>query len=75
VKTIETTAVVLPDHTLTIQLPPEISPGEHRVVVMIDDDARPPRNLSPLRFTHYAACPLVETMTFRREDIYDDAGR
>ena len=74
-RTIETTAVVEPDHTITLQLPPEILVGVHRVVLVIDEAApeSPPR--TPLQFTGYAAGPLAEAMTFRREDIYDDADR
>ena len=36
-KTFETTAVVAPDGTLTAQLPVDIAPGEHRIVLVIDD--------------------------------------
>ena len=35
--TIETTAVVSEDRKLVVQLPLEIRPGEHRVLLMIDE--------------------------------------
>lgn len=38
---IETIATVGDDHSLILQLPTEISPGEHRVVVYIDSTPEP----------------------------------
>ena len=35
--TIETTGVVSNDGKLTVDVPPDVRPGEHRVVVVIDD--------------------------------------
>ena len=36
-RTIETTGVVSNDGKLTVDVPPDVRPGEHRVVVVIDD--------------------------------------
>jgi hypothetical protein len=36
-KTIETIANVSPDGKLTVQLPPDVPPGEHKVVLVIDE--------------------------------------
>lgn len=36
---IETTAIVGDDHSVTLQLPPGIPPGEHRIVLLIDGAA------------------------------------
>ena len=36
-KTIETTAVVTADHRLALQLPEDVTPGEHRIVLLIDE--------------------------------------
>ena len=71
-KTIETRAVVGEDRTITLQLPPEVSAGEHHVVLVIDDGAPAVSPRPPLRFTQYTSGPAVATMTFRRDDIYDD---
>ena len=38
-KTIETTAVIGEDRILQIQLPPDVTPGTHRVAVVIDEPA------------------------------------
>ena len=34
--TLETTAIVQDDHRMVLQLPDEVSPGQHRVRVLID---------------------------------------
>ena len=36
-RTIETTATVAPDGTLTVQVPPDVMPGMHRIVLVIND--------------------------------------
>jgi hypothetical protein len=70
------TAVVRPDHTLTVQVPADIPPGTHQVVVVLQEDASPPRRD---RFTAdwpvHQSGPVDANMTFRREDIYGDDGR
>jgi hypothetical protein len=35
-KAIETTAIVGDDRTVTVQLPPDIAPGRHRIMVVVD---------------------------------------
>lgn len=48
-KTIETTATVNSDGTMTLQAPPDVAPGEHRVVLVIDENiALPPVNLAEI---------------------------
>lgn len=75
-RTIETIATVTTEHTVSLIVPPDISPGEHRVVVVLeriptlDQSARP-----PLRFSSYPVKPVSNSMTFRREDMYGDDGR
>jgi hypothetical protein len=46
-RTIETTATVTKDGKMTIQIPPDIEPGEHKVVLVIEEqlvkkETRPP---------------------------------
>lgn len=77
-KSMQTTATVSVDGKLTVQLPPSIPPGEHRVLLVIDDGAmpsktripKPPLSLNVLRWEAWPA-----DSTFRREDIYGDEGR
>ena len=78
VKTIETTATVTPDGTLTAHVPGEVPPGEHRVLVLVDGGAtdrpreRPRRGLNlPLHDVGQWPAKL----SLRREDMYGDWGR
>lgn len=74
-KAMQMTANVSIDGKLIAKLPPGIPPGEHRVVVVIDDglvpakarNAKPPLKLNVLKWESWPA-----ESTFRREDIYDD---
>ena len=70
------TAVVHPDHTLTVQVPADVPPGTHQVVVVFEDAAPA---LQPGPFTAnwpaHPAGPADPDLTFRREDIYGDDGR
>jgi hypothetical protein len=73
-KTIETTATVSPDHTLIVRVPEDVQPGEHRVVVVIGDaPTREP--LPPLDLPVHDLGPWPESLSLRREDMYDDWGR
>lgn len=78
-RTIETTAVVTSDGKLTITLPSDITPGEHRVVVVIDTNGTSPspKRLPkpPLRLASWKWEAWPEESTFRREDMYGDDGR
>ena len=66
-KTIETIAHVGEDRRLTVRLPAEIPPGDHRVVVVIEEATASPR---PFRVEdlprHDIAWPFAPDETFRR---------
>ncbi len=49
-KTIETIATVNPDGTLMLQLPPDVLPGSHYVVLVINEQVI--TDLSELPFRH-----------------------
>lgn len=74
-KTIETIAVVTPDHLLTVQLPEDVAPGEHHVVVLIDGEQEAGQRREPLQFSAYPVGLVSDAFTFRREDLYEDDGR
>jgi hypothetical protein len=71
------TTLVRADHTLTVQVPADIPPGVHQVVVVLGEETRgsqpepffanwpPPHNVGP-------ADP---TCTYRREGMPGDDGR
>jgi hypothetical protein len=76
--TVEAISEVAQDRTLKIELPKSVTPGQHRVVVVIEESPLDPARRTPagpLRLTklHLTAWPADST--FRREDIYGDAGR
>ncbi len=74
-KTIETTVTVTDDQQITITLPSDITPGKHRVVLVIDETplpadintAKPPLKLNVGEWKNWS-----HDCTFRREDIYGD---
>ena len=73
-KTIETTTVVGEDRKLTVQLPADVEPGTHQVVVVIEEAATS-RPLEPLQFSKHDLTLIDPNFTFRREDLYGDDGR
>jgi hypothetical protein len=73
-RTIETTAVVTPEHTLTIQLPADVPPGTHQVVVIIGG-LEPAGTKRWLNLKPYNIGLVDPNFTFRREDLYGDGDR
>ncbi len=71
-RTIETTATITAEGTLTVQVPPDIPPGPHRIVVVIDDQPDVPdaRTLRYFPVIHVGAWPA--DLSLRRGDMYDD---
>jgi hypothetical protein len=74
-KTIETTATITPEGIVTVQVPPDILPGEYRVLLVIDEQPIVREKRPPLKFSAYPVGLVSEEMTFRREDIYGGWGR
>ena len=74
-KTITTRATVASDGTLTVRLPPDIRPGEHRVVLVIDEqpEAKPEPRSPDMPVLHVGTWPAQ--LSLRREDLYGDDGR
>ncbi len=74
-RTIETAATITAEGTLTVQVPPDIPPGPHRIVVVIDDQPDMPdaRALHDFPVIHVGAWPAA--LSLRREDMYGDDGR
>jgi len=72
VRTIETTATVGPDGTLTARVPPEVPPGQHRVVVVIEEEWRGEETTELFDFPAHNVGPWPEGLSLRREDMYGD---
>ncbi len=75
-RTIETTAVVGNDRKVTVQLPPEIAPGPHQVVLVVDGplDERP-QTWTIADWPVHDAALVDPNFTMRREELYGDNGR
>lgn len=66
------TAVVRPDHTLSVQLPEDVAPGTRTVVIVLDET---PPALAPLVIEPHPVGPAHPSDTYRREELYGDDGR
>jgi hypothetical protein len=80
VKTIETTVTVTADGKVTLQLPPDIPPGEHQIVLIIDEKPVPEKAVTkekrpPLNFPVITVGSWPADLSLRREDMYGDDGR
>ncbi len=73
-RTIETVVTVDEHGMATLRMPPDVTPGEHKVVVVIDEATR---RRAPLVFSSHdvGPWPLAAGETFGREDLYDDDDR
>ncbi|MBC6477387.1 MAG: hypothetical protein GDA56_05930 [Hormoscilla sp. GM7CHS1pb] len=74
-KTIETIATVNADRKITLQLPPEISPGEHQIRLAIGEKLvaeKPTTNKErpPLDFPAITVGTWPADLSLRREDMY-----
>ncbi len=80
-KTIQTVVTVSPDGVLSGQLEPGIPPGEHHIVLVLDEEAAAataPTAAGPhllLDFPEDDVGPWPANLSLRREDTYDDNGR
>ena len=69
---IATTAIITDEDTLTVQGPPDITPGDHHIVVIIDERPTVPVPRPPLQFAAYPVGLTAPARTLRREELYDD---
>ena len=77
-RTLEITLTVQPDGTATLELPPDVLPGEHRAVLVIEEMAQEADREQPsdlLQLHTFALTNWAADATFRREDLYGDDGR
>lgn len=74
-RTIDTKGMVTPDRTLQVRVPDDIPPGEHHVVVIIEEAVTQPRVKPPFDFPidRYGSWP--SDVSLRREEMYDNEGR
>lgn len=75
-RTIEATATVSRDRKLVMPVPDDILPGEHQVILVIDErvGARwEPRSAAELPLHDLG--PWPPQLSLRREDLYGEEGR
>lgn len=71
-RTIETYATVTAERMLIIPLSDYLAPGQHRVVVIVDEKPLPKHKRALPKMTTYPIGLLDDPMTLRREDLYGD---
>jgi hypothetical protein len=74
-RTIETVVTVEPDGKLVLQLPPGIAPGEHRIVLVIEEQPVLVEKRPVIDFPVIDVGEWPEDLPLRREDMYGDFGR
>jgi len=70
-KAIETTATITSDHLVTLASVDDLSPGQYRVIILIDETPSPAVR-PPLDLPVHDVGPWPEGLSLRREDMYDD---
>lgn len=68
-RTIEGNAVITPDNQLRVQVPPDIAPGEHHIVLVIDEQPMALAPREPLNLPTLDLGPWPEGLSLRREDM------
>lgn len=71
-RTIQTIATVTEDGKLIVQIPADIAPGEHQIVLVIDETPVEQHKHLPLKFSNYPVGLRCDNFTFRREDLYSN---
>jgi hypothetical protein len=74
-KTVEAEGIVTPDGQLSVRIPFAVSPGKHRVVVVIDERPIPPSDRARDEFPVIDVGAWPEQLSLRRQDLYDDSER
>lgn len=74
-RTIETKGTVSSDGRLSVAMPQDIAPGEHNLVIVIDEEPIEPLATEPPELMVFRIGSWPEDISLRREDLYDDRGR
>ncbi|MHB8764628.1 MAG: hypothetical protein ACYDA8_09900 [Deferrisomatales bacterium] len=75
-RAIEATTTISRDRKLAMPVSREILPGEHRMVVVIDERAsEPPLDPAAIDLPVHDVGPWPAGWSLRREDLYGDDGR
>jgi len=70
-RTIEVNMVVGKNGEAILQLPLDITPGEYRVVIVIEEETMTKGKRLLLKFSAYPVGLVSESKTFSRRELYD----
>jgi hypothetical protein len=73
-RTIKTTVTIGVDRKLILQLPPDITPGNYHIVLIIEEQPVAIEKHSLPDFPIIDIGEWPEDLSLRREDLYDDFG-
>lgn len=77
IKTVDTFVTVPADRAVTLQLPPDVTTGPHRIIAIIEEPTGEATAPKPKEFV-FPVIPEAQwpaDMPLRREDLYGDDGR
>ena len=74
-RTVNTTAIVHADHTITVPVPEDIPPGPQAIVLVLQGLPSLPKAPAPLKLAPHPVGPADSSCTYRREDFYGNDGR
>ena len=74
-RTFETIITVLPDGSIRIPPRPDLAPGDHRAVLVVEEAETQPAPKLPLRLKMLGWSAWPADSSFRREELYGDDGR
>lgn len=70
-RTIEVNMMVGKNGEAILQFPPDITPGEYRVVIVTEEETIAQGKRPPLKFSAYPVGWVSEDITFSRRELYD----
>lgn len=70
--TIETIATVSNNGILAVEVPREISPGKHKIVVIIEEQVQKLAGKIDKKFPTHDIGPWPHSLSLHREDLYND---
>ena len=74
-RAIETQGTVSADGHLTVQVPLDVAPGEHRVIIVLEEETVQRKRERPPKLPVYHISDWPEDLSLRCEDMYGDDGR
>ena len=76
--TIEAKVIVAEDGKIALEevnAPPQVKPGEHEAIIVIDGQVVGAKQRMPITFSAHDIGSWPDNLSLRREDIYGDDGR